>query len=183
MATGVWPATIGRVGHQLGLGTNLLAELAQLLLGRRALHVERGKQHLLALAQAQAERDLGRGGGLAGALEAHHQHRDRRLATELEICRGAAQHLDQVVVHQLDDHLARGDAPEHLQADRLVAHLGDELLDHRQGDVGLEQRQPHLLQGLVDIALGQRAAPAQAVEHLAEPAGQALEHAGLKWTN
>ena len=73
IATGRSPATIGRRRD-----ADLRAERGQLLLRRRPLHVERGHQHLLALARLEAQRDLGGGRGLARALQAD-QH-DRRPA-------------------------------------------------------------------------------------------------------
>jgi hypothetical protein len=47
---------------------------------------------------------------------------------------------------------------EHLGAERALAHRGDEVLDHRQRDVGLEQRDPHLAQGRGDVGLAERPA-------------------------
>ena len=61
-------------------------------------------------------------------------------------------------------------------ADGAFAHLGDEILHHRQRDIGLEQRDAHLAQGRVDIGLAQRAAPRQPSEDIAQPFGQPLEH-------
>ena len=61
-----------------GRDLDLAAEHGELLLRRRALHVERGQQHLLALALFEEARELGRGRGLARALQAEHQ--DRRPA-------------------------------------------------------------------------------------------------------
>ena len=49
IVSGCWPATIGRLVDLALAGQHL-----ELHLGGRALHVERGQQHLLALARAQA---------------------------------------------------------------------------------------------------------------------------------
>ena len=76
----------------------------------------------------------------------------------------AAQRLDQRVVDDLDDHLAGRDGVQHLRADRALAHLGDEVLDHLQRHVGIEQRQADFAQRLGDVGLAQRPAAAQAVE-------------------
>ena len=43
-----------------------------------------------------------------------------------------AQHLDQSVMDDLDDLLARRDRAQHLLADRLLGRLVDELADHRE---------------------------------------------------
>ena len=49
--------------------------------------------------------------------------------------------------------------------------------DHRQRDIGLEQRNAHLAHRLAHVGLVERAAPAQAVEDAAQPIAQAVEHA------
>jgi len=40
-------------------------------------------------------------------------------------------------MNNLDDHLAGGDGAQHLLPDCPLAHRGDEVAHHRQGDVGL----------------------------------------------
>ena len=61
-------------------------------------------------------------------------------------------------------------------ADRALADAGDEILDHRQRDVGLEQRDPDVAQRRLDVGLAQGAAALEAVEHGAETTGQTFEH-------
>ena len=119
---------------------------------------------------------MARGRGLARALQADHQDHDRRDGVEVEVGDGAAQHLDQVIVDDLDDHLARRDRADDVGADRLGPHLVDELADDGQGDVGLEQGRAHLAQGGVDIGFGERTAPAQLVEYIAQTFAQTFEH-------
>src|SRR5690606_19576636 len=84
----------------------------------------------------------------------------------------------QLVAHDLDQGLARGQRLQHFLADR--AHL-DALyqgLHHRQRDVGLEQRDAHLAGGLADVLLGQPPPAAQALDGAGETLGEGLEHAG-----
>ena len=88
----------------------------------------------------------------------------------------AAEHLDEMVVHDLDDHLPRRHRAQHLLADRLLAHRVDEIAHHRQRDVGLEQRDADLAQRGADIVLAQRAAPAQPVEDVVQAIAEAVEH-------
>jgi DNA-binding IclR family transcriptional regulator len=88
----------------------------------------------------------------------------------------ARERLDQVIVDDLHDHLRRGHRAQHLLADRLLPDLADELLDDRERDVGLEERDADLAQRRLDVALAEGAVTAQAVEDVAESAGQALEH-------
>ncbi len=75
-----------------------------------------------------------------------------------------AEHAHELVMHDLDDHLARRDGAHHLLADGLLLHPVDERAHHVERDVGLEQRAAHLAHGLADVGLGQRAAPRQLVE-------------------
>jgi hypothetical protein len=57
------------------------------------------------------------------------------------------------------------DRAQHGLAGGALARLGDEVLDHRQGDVGLEQGHAHLAHRLVDVGRGQHAPAGQPVEH------------------
>ena len=156
--------------------TGLHAEHGQLLLRGRTAHVERGHQDFLLLALAQPQTELGGGGGLARTLQTDHENRYRRVGGQVDGHTGAAQHLDQMVVDDLDDHLAGRDAFQHVLAHGLIAHGSQEILDHRQGDVGFEQRHAHFAQRRIHVALAQGAAPRQLVEHRAKARGQVLEH-------
>ena len=88
-----------------------------------------------------------------------------------------AEHLDERVVDDLDDLLARSDRAQNLLADRLLGRLVDELAHHRQRHVGLEQGDPDLAHRPAHVGLGQRAAAAQPVEDGAEAVAQTVEHA------
>ena len=98
------------------------------------------------------------------------------VTVELELGLLGAEHLDQRVVDDLDDLLAGRDRAQHLLADRLLGRLVDELADHRQRDVGLEQGDPDLAHRRAHVGLVQRAAAAQAVEDAAQAIAQAFEH-------
>ena len=80
---------------------------------------------------------------------------------------------------ELHHHLAGRHRLDDALADRAFAHLGDEVLDHRQRDVGLEQGDAHFAHRLVDIGLRQRTAPGQLVEDAAQSFLQLLEHVAL----
>ena len=152
----------GDDGQRVDLG--LLAQHAQLLLRRRPAHVERGHQHFLLVAVGQAVADLGAGRGLARALQADQHDGDRRLRGEVDRLGVRAQHGDQLVVHDLDHHLAGRDRLDHVLADGLGLHLVGEVAHHLERHVGLEQRAAHLAHGLRHVAVGQRPAPGQLVE-------------------
>ena len=86
-----------------------------------------------------------------------------------------AERADQLVVHDLHDHLAGRHRLDDVDADRALLHLLDEGARHVERDVGLEQRAAHLAQRRVDVGLRQRAAPRQAVEHAAKAIRQVVE--------
>ena len=152
-----------------GRNIRLPTKLGQLLLRRRAAGVERGHQHLLAFPGLQPERDFGARGGLSGALQPNHQNGQWRSGLEFESRRTApSQHLNQMVVDDLDNHLRRGDALQYLLANRALANRADEVFDNRQRDIGLEQCDPHFAQSGAYVLLGERATAAQAIEDLAE---------------
>ena len=79
-----------------------------------------------------------------------------------------AEHLDQLVMDDLDDHLAGLDRLEDLGADGLFAHLVGEGAHDFERHVGLEQRAANLAQRRRDIGLRQRAAAGQAVQDRAK---------------
>ena len=83
---------------------------------------------------------------------------------------------DQLVVHDLHDQLAGRHRLDHLDADRVALHLLGEGAHHVERHVGFEQRAAHLAQRRVDVGLGQRAAPREAVENAAELFRQRVEH-------
>ena len=79
----------------------------------------------------------------------------------------SAQCCDQLVMHDLDDHLAGRDGFHHLDADRLLLHAFGKFARNVEGHVGLEQRTAHFAQRGVDIGFAQRAAPGKAVKNAA----------------
>ncbi len=101
----------------------LLAKHFELFLGGRAARVERRHQDFFAVALLQTARDLRRRCRLTRALQADHQDRHRRQRGNVERLAVGAEHLDQLVVHDLDDHLARRDRLDDLLADGLFLDL------------------------------------------------------------
>ena len=59
---------------------------------------------------------------------------------------------------------------------RQPARLGDEVADHGQGDVGLQQGQAHLAQGLVDVLFRKDAPAGEPVEDTGKSLAEAVEH-------
>ena len=161
-----------------GGDVDLLAEDLELLLRRRPVDVERRHQDLLLVLLLEAARELRGRGGLTGALQPHHHQRLRRLAIEAELLLllVGAQHLDQLVMDDLDHLLAGGDGFQDLLADGLLPDPTDEVLDDRQRDVGFQQRHAYVAHRRLDVALLESAARGEALQGLAEPIRQRFEH-------
>jgi len=62
--------------------------------------------------------------------------------------------FDQLVIDDLDHHLARVQALDHFGPKGGVSHVFAELLDDIVVDVGLEQRLAHVVHGVGDVRLG-----------------------------
>jgi hypothetical protein len=88
----------------------------------------------------------------------------------------AAQHLDQAVIDDLDHLIGRLDRADDVLARGAFGGEGDEVLDDRQGDVGLEQGHAHFAHRLGDVLFGQGAAAGDPVENACQPLVQSLEH-------
>ena len=88
----------------------------------------------------------------------------------------AAEQLDQLIAHHLHDVLPRRQRLEDVLADGLFADAVDEALDDLEVDVGFEEGQANLAEGLEDILLRQPAVSAEPVENTREATRQAVEH-------
>ena len=88
----------------------------------------------------------------------------------------AAEDRDELLVDDLDDLLGRVQRAADLLAAGPLLDRVDELLDHGQRDVGLEQRDPDLARGRVDVGLGEPSLAAQVLEGVGEAVGECGEH-------
>jgi hypothetical protein len=177
-----------RVASRLGVDRHvqLLAQDAELVDGRGAVHV-RGHQQGPAAALFQQARQLADGGGLAASLQAHHHDAGGTLLGEPDARVDRPHQLDQFVVAELDEVVLRGHAADSLiaarphlddNAERLLLNSLAEVLHHLEADVGLEQGGAHVRQRGVDRAFVKLR---QALELLlggAEPLRECLEHGG-----
>jgi hypothetical protein len=82
-------------------------------------------------------------------------------------------------VHDAYQRLARREAADHLLAQSLGAHCVDEVLYHRQRDVGLEQRDAHFAQRILHVRLGEARFAANRLDDLREARGQVIQHGVL----
>ena len=87
-----------------------------------------------------------------------------------------AHHGSQLAMHDPDERLARREAADDLLAERLLLHARDEILHHRQRDVGLEQRHAHLAQTLGDVGFGEPRFAAELLDDAREALGEVVEH-------
>src|SRR2546422_869771 len=127
-------------------------------------------------------RELRGGRRLARALEPdEHDHR-RRMGRRGEPVAAAAEELDQLIVDHLDDLLGRRQRPQDVLAHGLLPHAVDEGADDFEVDVGLEEGDAHLAQGLLDVFLRQAAAAAQAVEDRLQARAQGIQHGNPNFT-
>src|SRR6202008_1434898 len=101
---------------------------------------------------------------------------DGRVALEVERPVPCPEQLDELVVDDLHDLLAGGEALQHLGPDRLLADPGDEVLHALEVDVRLEEAQPDLAHRGVDVGLADTPAAGQVGEGLAKTFAQAVEH-------
>jgi hypothetical protein len=79
-------------------------------------------------------------------------------------------------VHHAHQRLPRREAADHLRAERLFLHCGNEVAHHWQRNIGLEQRDTHLAQRLLDIGLGQTRLATNRLDDSCEARGQVVEH-------
>ena len=126
------------------LHLRLHAECGELLHGRWPAGVERGHQHPLLVAHPQEAAELGGGGGLAGALQAHHEDRSGwGGGGDADLGGLAAQHLDHAVVDDLYDLLAGRDRAQHVVPDGLFLDRVEQRAHRRQRRIGFQQGHAH----------------------------------------
>src|SRR3546814_698856 len=112
----------------------------------------------------EPQRELGGQGRLAGTLEAgEHDHRGAGLGIA-QAAGLASEDVDELLVDDLDDLLGRVQRLADLGAAGPLLDRAHELLDHGEGDVGLEQRDADLARSGVDVGLGELALAAEVLE-------------------
>ena len=176
------PADGDRIGDPVG-GVHRHAELSaeddQLLDGGRTLEVGRDEHHAASLL-LEAPGELGAGGRLAGALQAaeHDHRRPPRLEVERVIDR--PHEVDQFLVDNAHELLARVERLEDLRPDRPLHDLVEEGVDDVIGDVGLEERRAHRAEPLAHVRLGQLAPAPQGGEGTGQRGRERFEHDGSR---
>ena len=162
--------------HRQRVDLRVTSKHGELFHRRRTAHVKRSHQHFAALPIGQALRKFGGGGGFAGALQAHHHNGDRRRGIQINRLAVGAERGNELVVHNLHDHLARRHRLHHLHADGLLLHAVGEGARDVECNVGFEQRAANLAKRSIDIGLTESAAACEAVENAAKFFRQVVEH-------
>ena len=135
----------------------LAAHDFQLFNGCGTVHVAGRKQRALCVLPAHQPRQLGGGGGLAGALETHHHDHRGAVVGHGQLGGAAAHQICQLLVDDLHHLLGRGQAVQHVGADGPLRDGGHEVLDHLVAHVGLQQGQADFPHGLPDVVFRQAA--------------------------
>jgi len=149
----------------------------ELLDGVGTLQVAGHQQRGLALL-LQPQGELGRQRGLARTLQAG-QHDHGRAGLGVAQSTGLpAEDGDELLVDDLDDLLGRVQRLADLRAAGPLLDVADERLDDGQRDVGLEQRDPDLARGGVDVGLGEPTLAPKVLEGVGEPVGECGEQRG-----
>jgi hypothetical protein len=160
------------------LGAGLLGHGLELLDGRRAVHVARHGEHLLLALLDQVLGQFCRGGGLARALQAGHQDHGGRLGGEVDVAHALAHGGGQLLVDDAHQRLAGLERAQHLLAQRLFLHAGDEVAHHGQGHVGFEQGHAHLAQHVLHVGFGDAGLAAHLLDEAREFFGKGGGHVG-----
>ncbi len=166
---------------------DLLAQHLELLDRAGAGHVGSHEEHLAAMLTLQEPRELGGGGRLSGALQAHHHDPGDAALGEGHRRVLEAHHRLELVLADLRELLDGADlqlptpddhAALRALADRLLFYAAEERLDHGEFDVGLEQGEAHVAERGLDVLGGQLADTSEAVLGGSEAFLQRFEHGG-----
>ncbi len=130
---------------------HLLSEQPKLLDRRRPLHVGGHEVGITVFFELQVTGELADRGGLSRALQADEHDWHRRSGGKVEAAPRLPHQRHQLLVNDLDDLLGRCERLEDFLAERLAADRLRELLDDLEVDVGLEEREPHFAQRLLDV--------------------------------
>ena len=98
-------------------------------------------------------------------MQADDQQHAGRLIGEAQLGFVAAQNFDQLIADDFDDLLGRGQGHQHFLAHGLHLDVFDELLDHAEVDVGLQQGHADLAQGGFHVLGRELAFAAQVLEN------------------
>ena len=124
----------------------------------------------------QPQSELGRQRRLARTLQTREHDHGRGPFGEPQQPGFAAEDGNQLLIDDLDHLLGRIQCAGEFGAAGSLFDCGNEVLDHRQIDVGFEQGDPDLTSRCVDVGFGESALAAQVLERRREAVLQGVEH-------
>ena len=134
-----------------------------------------GDQQRTVLLGLQPARQLPCEGGLSSTLKTGEHDDGRRFLGEPDGAGLPTQDLDELLIDDLDDLLRGIERPADLDADAAFLDCRDELLDHPEVDVCLQQRDADLTHRGVDIRRGEAPFGPEALEHICEAVLKCVE--------
>ncbi|MNL11557.1 hypothetical protein D3C87_1323970 [compost metagenome] len=161
---------LAQVGREEG-NADFTGEHFQLLDRRWTINVGGHDHDRLLLALFKEARELAGGGGFTRALQTGHEDDRWRHGAQVQIFVGRAHQAFEFGLDDLHEGLARRQAARHLGADSALLDRIDEVLDHRQSDVGFEQRHAHFTQGVFDVVFSQLGLAGDMAQRLRETVG------------
>ena len=115
-------------------------------------------------------------GGFTRALQAYHHNHCGGLGRNFQLGLGAAHETGELLVDDLD-HLLTGEQGLHdLGTHGALGNDLDEVLDHLEVDVGLQQSELDLAHTRLDVGLGQGALTAEFLKGLIQLFAETLKH-------
>ena len=157
------------------LGADGLGDDFELLAGGGAVDVDGDEQGAVA-ALFEPGGELAGGGGFAGALQAGHEDDGGGLGGEFEAGGVGAEGGDELVADDFDDLLGGGEGGGDFGAEGLGADVFDEVAGDVEVDVGLEEGDADLAEGVVDVLVGEGALAAEGLEGALEFFGEVFKH-------
>jgi len=142
---------IGLAGTQENGDAEFVAEDLELVHGGGTIDIGGDEEDVAALAGEESG-EFGGGGGLAGAMKTAHEDAGG-AAGEGEGGVVGAQQRDDLIMDDLDHLLAWADGLEHLFADGLGTDGLDEVACDLEIDVGFEEGEADVAEGVADIGL------------------------------
>ena len=147
------------------LHTDLPTQGLQLIDGSRTVDIS--THHQRPAAQIlEMETKLGGRSGLTSTLQTGHQHDRGSLIGVGERRVVTAHHLNQLIVHHLDELLVGTDPTHDLSTDGLVPDLSNKVLDDRKAHVCFQQGATHILERPFDIGVADLVLASQPLDRI-----------------
>ncbi|MNS94359.1 hypothetical protein D3C72_1285740 [compost metagenome] len=110
-------------------------------------------------------------GGFTRTLQTGHQHHRWRLCGQVQHLVLFAHCRNQLIAHNFDELLTRGQALVHFMTNRFLFYAADELAHNGQRHVGFEQRHAHFAQRFFHIVFGKAPTAADVAQRARQTIG------------